>query len=261
MQAGRQAGRQAGVHTHDRFAQPSKMRLSFVGNISVEALKPLLAKFIANIPTAETHPSVSPLEYRFPDGVTKVAIRQGTNAKAVNRVIFPVAVPASQSLSRRSAMETLNTRLTKAIREDRAGTYSVSADLNFDERTRKGELTVAFTCQPDRAEELCAAVLQVVEALLVEGPTEKEVDEQREKALVDRRKASTSNDFWLTIISMGLTAELHGIDMPPSHLQQSTFEEAVRALTVESVHDAFQTMLQPSGTPTPSHAHCILLPE
>ena len=241
------------------------MWLCFVGNISVEALKPLLAKFIANIPTAETHPPIVPLEYQFPDGVTKLVIRQGTNAKAVNEVYFPVTAPASQSPGRGFAMGMLNTRLTKAIREDRAGTYSVSVrPFDIDELTQKGLLRVSFTCRPDRAEELYTAVLQVIETFLAEGPTEKEVAEQREKALVDRRKASTSNGFWLGTISMGITAELHGIDMPPSYLQQDAFEEAVRALTVESVHDAFsgyfKAGLQPSA-PTPPHVHCILLPE
>lgn len=108
----------------------------------------------------------------------------------------------------------LDTRLIERLRENEGGVYSPSVQLS---RTKIPEsyfmLSINFTCQPQRADELIMATNEEINQLLNEGPTPEELDTFITQKLHQFEKNIRSNNYWLN----SLTA-LERDELYPEHV-------------------------------------------
>jgi zinc protease len=99
--------------------------------------------------------------------------------------------------------DVLQTRLHETLRESLSGTYGVSANANYsDLPVPEYSVNISFGSDPARNDELVKSAMQQVELLKTEGPTEKQVNDAKEKQLRDYETSSKQNGYWVQQLSL-----------------------------------------------------------
>jgi len=98
----------------------------------------------------------------------------------------------------RAMSEILENRLREAIREELGGTYSITANSGY-QKNPNSEYTIAieFGCAPERTDDLVKRVFQEIERFKSAGPTDKQVNDEKEALLRDFETNSKENGFLL----------------------------------------------------------------
>jgi zinc protease len=228
----------------DRFADASDFTFIFVGSLDPAAMKPFVERYIATLPSLHRKETWKDVGARLPTGVISKQVVKGVEPKSQATIIYSHALAAGFDFSQdertalRAMGEILQTRLLETIREDLGGTYSITA-RGGGQRIPYPEVsvTISFGCDPKRLDDLIARVYQEVEKFRVEGPTEKQVADEREALLRGYETASRQNAYW-----MGqLLAVYEGNDNPDDPL---TLPDAYRRLTAARVQAAAQAYLK-----------------
>jgi zinc protease len=96
----------------------------------------------------------------------------------------------------RAMADVLGTRLHETLREDLGGTYGVSAGASYSPiPVPEYSVSINFGSAPDRVEGLVKAAFDQIELLKTQGPTEKQVNDVREKLLRDYETNMKSNSY------------------------------------------------------------------
>jgi zinc protease len=107
-----------------------------------------------------------------------------------------------QRVAIRAMASVLSTRLLETIREELGGTYSISANQNYQRiPTAQYSVTIQFGSDPQRTDDLVKRVFQEIDLLKTKGPTEKQVNDQKEALLREFETSSKQNNYLLSQIS------------------------------------------------------------
>ena len=184
----------------DRFADASDFTFVFVGTIDLAAIKPLVERYLGSLPSLRRKESWKDVEARPPTGVITRRVAKGIEPKSQSQIVF--TGPFDYSPDRRLALSAmahiLQGRLLETIREDLGGTYSISASASAA-RIPIGSysISIAFGCDPARLDDLLGRVYQEIEQFKANGPTAKQVNDEREALLRDFETSSKQNGFLL----------------------------------------------------------------
>ena len=184
----------------ERFGDASDFTFVFVGNLDPAAMKPLVERYLGSLPSLHRSEKGKDVGARPPTGVITKRVEKGIEPKSQAAIFLtgPFEYSRSEAIALRAMGEILQTRLLETIREDLGGTYSITARASA-QRVPYGEFTVsiAFGCDPKRLDDLVARVYQELEKFRSEGPTEKQLNDEREALLRDYESGSKQNGFWL----------------------------------------------------------------
>jgi zinc protease len=184
----------------DRFADAGDFTFVFVGRFDPADIKPLVERYLGSLPTSGRKESWKDVGIRFARGVTERQVDKGVEPKSQAAIVFTGDFQYNQDerIAISALGEVLQTRLHETLREDLGGTYGVNAGANYV-RIPVPEYTVSvsFSCAPERTEELVKAVFAQVELLKSDGPTDKQVNDTREKLLRDYETNQKQNGYWV----------------------------------------------------------------
>jgi zinc protease len=150
----------------------------------------------------------------------------------------------------RAMTRILQTRLTESLREELGGTYSVSVSGSGSKiPLSEYQVSIRFGADPQRLDTLVKRVFEGIEKLKTNGPTEKEITDEREANLREFETSSKQNGFLLTNIAgkYQVGEDVAGIWEAP---------ELYKKLDVASVQAAAKTYLN-----TSNYVKVSLLPE
>src|SRR5205823_6002460 len=183
-----------------RFANAADFAFFFAGNFQVDSLVPLLARYIGSLPsTGKATSQVRPIGPRFPAGITRVEIRKGVEPKGSVRMTFFTHEPIEELDQHRAntAADILTDHLRSSLRELLGGTYSVSVRFQHQVPLNGySTMTIAFGCDPARADTLIAATLGEVRKLAAEGPTAQDLSKEQEVQRRERETGMKQNNSW-----------------------------------------------------------------
>lgn len=186
-----------------RFANAADFTWMLVGNLDLDAMEPLIVRYLGNLPTTEEREEygVDGLERLGEDASFEV--RAGLEPKA--RVKLQWSGPFESSwLSRNRLQATediLSERLRGVLREDLGGVYGVGVSSSTWERPEGGySVNIGFSCDPDRVEELVAAVQTEVDRIRTEAVSAEEIANEQEKNRRDREERIRTNGFWVSAV-------------------------------------------------------------
>jgi zinc protease len=184
----------------ERFADASDFTFVFVGNIDVPTFKPLVERYLGSLPSIRRKETWKDVEARTPAGVIARQVEKGIEPKSQTAILFtgPFEYTQDQRVAIRAMTEILQTRLLETIREDLGGTYSISANASAARiPIPTYTISIGFGSDPKRLDDLVARVYQEIEKFKTEGPTEKQVTDEREALLRDFETGSKQNGFFL----------------------------------------------------------------
>ncbi|NNK62711.1 MAG: insulinase family protein [Gemmatimonadetes bacterium] len=185
----------------DRFASAEDFDFVLVGAFDVDAVRPLVEQWLGGLPAAARDDDWVDLGITPPPGVVEKVVRAGVEPQSRTVVIFhgPMDYRPDERATLRVLAAVVETRLREELRESLGGTYSVSVSPGY-ERLPDGRYTlqVGFGSDPERAEELRAAVFAEIERLKAEGPSDEDVASALEGALRSLETSRESNAWWAT---------------------------------------------------------------
>jgi zinc protease len=182
----------------DRFADASDFTFVFVGNIDLAVMKPLVERYLGSLPSLHRKETWKDVGVREPAGVITKKVEKGIEPKSQTSILFtgPFAYTQEQRVAVRAMAEILQTRLLETIREDLGGTYSITAGASYQRiPLPRFVVSIGFGCDPRRLDDLVARVYKEIEQFKTDGPTAKQVSDEREALLRDFEAASKQNGY------------------------------------------------------------------
>ena len=184
----------------DRFADAGDFTFVFVGRLDLEALRPLVRRYLASLPALGRKEAWKDWRVPPPEGVVERTVEKGVEPKSLTAVVFsgPFRNDPANRVAIRAVAQVLETRLRKLLRETLSGTYDVAVGPYYSMIPRQEyRLTIDLGADPARMEELSAAVFREIARLRKKGPTAREVAEVRLAEERDHETDSRQNGWWL----------------------------------------------------------------
>ena len=223
-----------------RFGSAADFTFFFVGAFDLEALTPLIARYVASLPsTGPRTRHFRPLGFSFPETIDRLTVEQGREPKGQTVVTFfaDAGADPQQIFLADIAASVLQIRLREILREDLGGTYTVSAEYgNALPEKGYGTISVGFGSAPESAERLTGEVLAEITRLRAEGPSPEDCAKVREQERQQLELALKQNDYWLDSLQ---TLHVLGLD-PLSILER---DERIETATPDNVGDAMRKYL------------------
>jgi zinc protease len=183
-----------------RFADPGSFTLLFTGKVNPEAVKPLIEKYLASLPSAKNKSSYVDRGVRPPKGHAKRDFqRKSTTPRTAIFIDYHGSLPydAENKALGAALRHILELRYIERIREDEGGAYSVRVSLIPSKLPVESfDFTVSFETDPLKADKLAGIVHSEVKALLKDGPKETDLQKFREYALKQRPEDMKENNWW-----------------------------------------------------------------
>ncbi|MDD4604184.1 MAG: insulinase family protein [Bacteroidales bacterium] len=216
----------------DRFSDPGNFTFQFVGKINPEAVKPMVEKYLASLPTIKRKEAYKDQGVRPPKG--KVVNDFNRENKTPRTSVFvnyngECTFSANDKLLGAALRHILELRYIQSIREDEGGTYSVRISYNLEKYPIPGfSMNISFDTDPAKADKLVNIVHNEINKLIENGPTETDLQKAKEYFLKQRPEDMKENNWWSGTLS---DYYLYNLDY------LNGYENNVKALTVQSVHD------------------------
>ena len=235
----------------DRFADASDFTFYFVGAFDLDGIRPLVETYLGGLPNLGRTEDWIDHGVDPPPGVIEKTIYKGIAPQSTTAIFFTGDGEFSreESVLITSMAEILQTRLRERLREELGGTYGVG--VGGDIRYRPDEeysVTIAFSSDPRRAEELSAAAFEEIERLKAEGPDAEVVANVREAQRRSKETNLEQNGYWLAQLSAHEDARLDIREIPSY--------DRIEGWTAEQVQQAANRYLR-----TDQFMKFVLLPE
>jgi zinc protease len=187
----------------DRFADASDFTFIFVGSFDPATIKPLVERYLGALPSLRRKESWKDIGVRPPTGVVERKVEKGIEPKsrAAIAISGPFEFDQSHRVAIRAMAEILQMRLLEIIREELGGTYGISASFSYQKIPKpEYSINIQFGCAPDRTEDLIKRVFQEIEKFKADGPTEKQLNDEREALMREFETNSKQNAYLLNQI-------------------------------------------------------------
>lgn len=208
----------------DRFADASDFTFIFVGNFENENVKPLITKYLGNLP------NINRKENWKDDGIRPIKepineiIYKGLDEKSQVSISFTGETTYNRDEARDfSALgELLTIKLIEVLREEKGGVYGASAGgaINKYPFGRYG-FTVGFSCGPENVESLIEATQKEIEKLRNGEIDEKDIAKIKEARIVKLKEQYKDNSYWNSLIFANLTQDLEILDFAEMEARSS----------------------------------------
>jgi zinc protease len=236
----------------ERFADASDFTFYFVGSFDEATIKPLVERYLGALPSLRRKESWKDVGVRQPTGIVERRVEKGIEPKSRAAIVFsgPFVFDQSQRVAIRAMSEILQTRLLEIVREELGGTYSITVGPGFQKFPRQQySINIMFGSSPERTDELIKRVFQEIEKFKAEGPTEKQLNDEKEALIREFETNSKQNAYLLNQISLRF---YHGEDPAGVWLVPDFY----RKLDAAAVKEAAKTYLN-----TDSFVKVTLFPE
>ena len=218
-----------------RFKNAADFTFFFVGAFTVEQATPLLTTYLASLPsTGKAESQGRDMDLRFPAMVLRETVRKGQEPRSQTAIMYfsNTGLDELETHRLRAATSILQTRLRDVLREELGGTYSVSVGYSdTSPQAGYGTTTVQFGSSPENADRLARVVMEELEKLRQEGPTDTDVQVVKE---TEKRELETSvrqNGYWLNSLQT-----MHLLERDPRRILQRV--ERAESLTKDNIHAA-----------------------
>lgn len=188
----------------DRFANAADFDFYIVGDIKAAQLKPLLAKYIASIPTTSAKENFKDVGAQWKSKrVDEDIFMKMEDPKSNVNIAYkakekftPANLVAAKALG-----DILQLRLTERLREDEGGVYSPSVWARlFKEPKSQVYVSTSFDCNPDLAEKLIKIVHEELGKIAKGKILTEDLEKTRTNFLKEREQAKNNNSYDMNLL-------------------------------------------------------------
>ncbi len=219
------------------FADAAGLNLVIVGDVTPDAVKPLVEKYIGSLPKGKKAPAWVDNNDRLAVGDVKMT--DPTKMETPQSTVFlyyhaPVKYSAEVDAALNVMSFVMDMRYVASLREEIGGTYGAhTAGSQQKYPNAQATFMVQFQCKP----ELCDTLLTVAKRQLAEFCAEGPTDDEFQKAVLNLKKnipeQRISNRYWMRQVRNII--EGYGDE-------DAAYEAAVEALTPEKVREVAEAV-------------------
>lgn len=223
----------------DRFGDVSDFTFTFVGNLNIDSIKPLVCQYLASLPgkgrkemgRAEALPTYRKGKY----DVHFTRAMQTPKASVFQFYAAETEYSLKNLLTASLLSQVLDLVYTETIREAEGASYGVSAGASVGAfPPGQTSLIVAFDTDPAKWKEMSRIVDEQLRLIADKGPDESHFSKSVDNMLKRHTEQLQENGYWLNAID---TYYFRHIDL------SSDYEKTLRALTREDVQKFVRLLL------------------
>lgn len=215
---------------HDRFKDASDFTFIFVGNVDIESMKPLIARYLGALPAIHRKETFKDNKVDYRKGVYKNEfIRPQETAKASNFI----AIVGSCEYNLRNhllfdmACQVLNLIYTEKVREEEGGTYGVFVGGNLAKYPEEiAGIQIVFDTAPSKRDKLMKIIFAELDVLTKKGPSEANLNKVKEFMLKKHVEDLKENGYWMGCIDEYLFS---GMNL------MKDYEQTVNSITAKDI--------------------------
>ena len=186
----------------DRFADASDFTFFFVGNIDVDAMKPLIAQYLGALPDKQRKEAAID---------RKLDILPGTRIKEYAK---EMQTPMATTIMVYSGKESYNLRnnvlmdfltqaldmvLTDVVREKEGGTYGVNSYGSLNKYPHEeAMMQIVYQTDPTKKEKLNTLIDELVKKMAAEGPSSEQMQKVRDYMVKQYNDNQKENSYWIS---------------------------------------------------------------
>ncbi|WP_298238552.1 M16 family metallopeptidase [uncultured Algibacter sp.] len=230
----------------ERFGNPADFDFFIVGDVTADALRPLLEKYYASMPTTderETFKEIDDLNWLSKKYDKDIYLEMETPKSKVN---FRLKKEIPYSLKNEFLMETLGgiltLRYTETLREDEGGTYGANTQAWFNKEPKaEANIWIRFDCNPELADKLVSVMHAEMKKISKGDIQQKDLDKTLESFLKKREDSKNSSSYDLDAI-MHYVLDGYNMDAPEN------FEDIINNITKKDIQDLMAKLLEDNQT-------------
>lgn len=237
------------------FSNAGSFHFYMVGNFNInDTLLSLLETYMGSLPAKEdvrnwVDVSMPPLDKKIDFNVVK-----GSDDQGMVGIVFNI--PMEWDVNTRKALSffssVMEIKLTEVIREEMGGVYSPSVNIQMERYPKAtSTFTVMFGCDPLRADELTNAVIEQINLLIKNGPSDADMVKVKETMKRSLEKNLQENEFWIHAME---NADFIGSDI--NLVNQEAQNKIIDGMTAKIIKKILKSHINPS-----MYVRCVLLPE
>ncbi|MGI8508957.1 MAG: M16 family metallopeptidase [Gemmatimonadaceae bacterium] len=187
-----------------RFADATGMTFMFVGNVTLDSLRPLVERWLGSLPASGHQPAWHDFGVRVTPGVATRDVYAGSEPKARTSIIFHGDGGATQHdrFELNALADYLDLRLTDLLRIEQGGTYGVSVSADASKiPVPEYTFQIGFGAAPERVDSLARTVFAVINSLKNSDPTPEYVEKVKESWRRDHEVQLRENGYWLSVLA------------------------------------------------------------
>lgn len=215
----------------ERYADAGDFVFTFVGNINMDTIKPLLEKYLAVLPATgrvEKADTKVDLSFRKGDYTTIFARPMETpKASVVNFYSGKMPYSLENAITIKMLKQILDIVYVEKIREDEGGTYGVQVSAMVSPFP-KGQtfLQTYFDTDPAKREKLNGIVHNELKRITDAGPRSEDFSKTKENMIKKHAENLQENHYWLSVLD---NYYYKNFDM------QTDYESLLNGMTPEKV--------------------------
>jgi zinc protease len=186
---------------HDRFADASDFTYIMVGNFKVDDVIPMLEKYIGGLPSIKRKEIWKDVTPGFPKG--KIVVNVPKNSEPQSQVAMVWKGDFKWNDKYRQGftilMGVLSIKCRESMREDQGGVYGVNINGSSSMLPKpKYTISSQWGCSPENIEKLSQTVLNEMNKIKNEGPTDVDLGKIKETLIRERETRIKENNFWIS---------------------------------------------------------------
>lgn len=226
---------------NDRYMNAGDFTFYFVGNIDLEATKPLIEQYLGALPAIKRKETFKDNKMYVRKGLFKneyIKEQQTPTATIVFVQTGKTPYTLKNNIELSFMTQILNMVYTEEVREKEGGTYGVSC-YGALKKYPKEELLmqIVFQTGPEKKEKLAGIVIDELNKISTEGPKEEHLQKAKEYMLKKYADNQKENSYWMSNL---VDYFFFGIDMTKN------YTDIVSSVTVADVKK-FATNLLKQG--------------
>jgi zinc protease len=236
----------------ERFGNADGFTFVLVGKFDVATIKPMLATYLASLPSSPQKSTFKDVGLRPVKGPLKKEVKKGTEPKSFIRMFWNGEAPFSEAeqLKLQALTEVLNIKILESLREDLSGIYGGGMYGNLNKNPYNNfSIGVSLPCGPENVDKLIQATMAEIEKVKSNGPTEGDLNKVKETWKQQYEVNIKDNAFWARQL-------IQSVELDSNPGEVLSYEKRIAALTIKDVRDAAAKYLDMRG-----YVQIVLNPE
>ncbi len=181
------------------FADASDYTFIMVGSFKVDAVKPLLAKYLGGLPSGGGKGAFKVVESKTPAGQITKTVYKGIADKSSVRLVFSgdYNYNEANNLQMEALEEVLNIKLIERLREKESGVYSPGVSVSYNKLPFGWyKVTIYFSCAPANVNKLIAATMEEINKIKQSGAQPVDIQKFKAEQTRSTEVEMKENSFW-----------------------------------------------------------------
>jgi zinc protease len=214
----------------DRFKDAGDFVFSFVGNVDLATLKPLVEQYLASLPAAGRRETFRDIHMNIQKGQVKNYFDKEMKVQKTTVYTFYSGALAytPENLVKMSILnQILDIIYTETIREEEGGTYGVGVRGTVSSYPEGNFRLIAyFDTNAEMRDKLVAKIHEELRKIAKDGPTEVNLNKVKEYMLKKHTEDLRDNNYWLGVLS---DHSFYGIN------RLTNYEKIVSGVTIADI--------------------------